>query len=99
MAPMHGMPTAPVAPSAHEADERVEVRNIITPGDLQKIMAGMGGTPVEKHEAPQAAPAPERDEDAYPSVPINSKFTFENFVYGDENKHAYQSAVRFAALA
>ena len=31
--------------------------------------------------------------------PIDSKFTFANFVYGDENKHAYHSAQRFAAFA
>ena len=36
---------------------------------------------------------------SYPAVPLNSKFTFENFVYGDENKHAYNSAVRFAVTA
>lgn len=29
----------------------------------------------------------------------NSKFTFENFVYGPENSHAYRSALKFAALA
>ena len=34
------------------------------------------------------------------AVDINSKYTFENFVYGDDkNRHAYQSAMRFAALA
>ena len=31
--------------------------------------------------------------------PIGSKFTFDNFVYGDENKLAYHSAMRFAAFA
>ncbi|MBY4797800.1 ATP-binding protein [Collinsella sp. AGMB00827] len=34
-----------------------------------------------------------------PSVHINSKFTFDTFVYGDENKHAYHSSQRFAAFA
>ena len=97
--PLHGMPAAAAATNTREPSERVNVTNIITPGDLQKIMAGMGGTPVEKHEAPQQVSHPTHDAEPYPSVPINSKFTFENFVYGDENKHAYQSAVRFAALA
>lgn len=38
-------------------------------------------------------------EQPLPSMGINAKFTFENFVFGDENKHAYQSSLRFAAFA
>ena len=34
-----------------------------------------------------------------PRSPRTQKFTFENFVYGPENSHAYRSALKFAALA
>ena len=78
-------------------EERVKVTNIISPDELQRLTASVGG-----HEVPRKVKAePVRKETAAsgPAVPINSKFTFDNFVYGDENKHAYQSAVRFALLA
>lgn len=34
-----------------------------------------------------------------PVVDINAKYTFESFVAGDENRHAFNSAMRFAAYA
>lgn len=36
---------------------------------------------------------------AGPAVDINAKYTFESFVAGDENRHAFNSAMRFAAYA
>ncbi len=84
---------------------RVNVNNTMSADQFKRMMADM-----KRQEAQPQAPVrtenrtgavqrePEREEH-YPSVGINAKFTFENFVFGDENKHAYQSAVRFAAFA
>ena len=47
---------------------------------------------------PAAAAPAEQNTDGAP-LAANSKFTFENFVYGPENSHAYRSALKFAALA
>ena len=47
---------------------------------------------------PAAAAPVEQNTDGAP-LAANSKFTFENFVYGPENSHAYRSALKFAALA
>ena len=78
-----------------EGAARVKVTNIISRDDLQKLTRS-----VEHNEpAPAAAEEPEQVAPQASSVPIHSKFTFENFVYGDENKHAYQSALRFSAVA
>ena len=63
-------------------------------------MVGVLDVGLQDVEAVEArAGARQESAAAGPSVPINSKFTFENFVYGDENKHAYQSSVRFALMA
>lgn len=98
MPPKHGFPFAPRAEAGGEG-QGITVNNTISPSDFKKMMERMGGTgaPAAAPAAPsvQSEPAPE----AYPSVPINSKFTFENFVYGEENKHAYRSALRFSAMA
>ena len=79
-----------------ESRDRVKVKNIISPDALRELTASV------QHHEPAAAPEVEARQERVatgPSVPINSKFTFENFVYGDENKHAYQSSVRFALMA
>ncbi|MCG4849680.1 DnaA/Hda family protein, partial [Streptococcus gordonii] len=64
-----------------------------------------GGAPTKSTQAAAPAspiPAPtvpaEQNTDGAP-LAANSKFTFENFVYGPENSHAYRSALKFAALA
>lgn len=46
--------------------------------------------------AAAAASAPETDVAA---LDINAKYTFASFVAGDENRHAFNSAMRFAAYA
>lgn len=46
--------------------------------------------------AAAAASAPEPDVAA---LDINAKYTFASFVAGDENRHAFNSAMRFAAYA
>ncbi len=96
-----------------DPNRKVKVTNILSPDAFQKIAAsvqnssddgghrdrrgahGAGGTHGTASGVPRAGDAGSAPTDTY----INSKFTFENFVYGDENKHAYQSAVRFAAMA
>ena len=90
---------APIAADAGSG--RVTVNNTLTNEQFQRVMANM-----KRQEQPAAnatvaptEPQPEPVEQSYPAVGINAKYTFENFVFGDENKHAYQSAVRFAAFA
>ena len=92
---------------------RVSVTNTMSPDQFRRMMADMKrGDGAAQAPAPAAGPAPQPAPDAaaaadtsdgsdgpYPAVGINAKFTFENFVLGDENRHAYQSAARFAAFA
>ena len=85
------------APHRAQTATGVNVTNTLSADAFRQMMAEMKG---EADPAQQAAPAPEPDPlEEQPAVGVNSKFTFENFVFGDENKHAYQSAVRFAAMA
>ena len=77
----------------------VKVNNTMTPEMFQRMMSSMKqqeAAPVASRETtpieePQQAKAIE------PVVGINSKFTFDSFVPGVENRHAYQSALRFTA--
>ena len=78
----------------------VKVKNTLSGADFRRMMQQM------KHEEPAGAPRmqhvaskSEQQPEDYPSVDVNSKFTFETFVSGDENRHAYQSSLRFAAFA
>lgn len=96
-------PTAPAvaSPFTAGADTKVTVTNTLSPEQFRRMVASMkSGQPAQPAVVPAApqAPQPEETPAAHASH-ANSKFTFENFVYGDENKHAYQSAVRFAAMA
>ena len=56
-------------------------------------------------QAPMAATAPAVEAAASATEPgvaaldINAKYTFASFVAGDENRHAFNSAMRFAAYA
>lgn len=77
------------------------VKNTLSPEEFRRLMADMNGAPAPA-SAPtrgQASPTSAMQTAEPVAVDINSKYTFENFVYGDENRHAYQSAMRFAALA
>lgn len=90
----------------------VTVRNTVSPEAFRKMMDEMRSQdPTGKRQnvtAPQqaaathapvaAAPAtaPEPDGTA---LDINAKYTFASFVAGDENRHAFNSAMRFAAYA
>lgn len=106
-------PTAPSPlPRPQQAGDRpaeggIRVKSTINPAELAEMMGRMGGatpaTPAALHGAASpvatAGVVEPKLEPDYPQTPINSKFTFANFVYGDENKHAYHSAQRFAAFA
>lgn len=103
---------APVThmPIAHDAtpgeDSGIAIKNTLSADDFRRMMNQMNGgapaktthvaAPVPSMAAP-TAPA-EQNTDGAP-LAANSKFTFENFVYGPENSHAYRSALKFAALA
>lgn len=103
---------APVThmPIAHDTtpgeDSGIAIKNTLSADDFRRMMNQMKGgapaktahvaAPVPSMAAP-AAPA-EQNADGAP-LAANSKFTFENFVYGPENSHAYRSALKFAALA
>lgn len=100
-------------PIAHDAtpgeNSGIAIKNTLSADDFRRMMNQMkGGTPAKSEPratasvvaAPaSAAAAPiEQNTDGAP-LAANSKFTFENFVYGPENSHAYRSALKFAALA
>ena len=106
-----GMPAATHMPIAHDTtpgeESGIAIKNTLSADDFRRMMNQMkGGAPAKS--APRAtvstttAPAPvaatEQNADGAP-LAANSKFTFENFVYGPENSHAYRSALKFAALA
>ena len=85
-------PAGGPVPIAREKDPgAVSVTNTLSRDDFMRMM----GAKKEPAAAPTATPAAA---EPYAAVPVNSKFTFDTFVYGDENKHAYHSAQRFAAF-
>ena len=99
-------PTAPSPlPRPQQAGDRpaeggIRVKSTINPAELAEMMGRVGGatpaTPAALHGAASpvatAGVVEPKLEPDYPQTPINSKFTFANFVYGDETKHAYHSA-------
>ena len=104
-------PAATHMPIAHDTtpgeESGIAIKNTLSADDFRRMMNQMNGGAAAK-SAPRAtasvatAPAPatatEQNADGAP-LAANSKFTFENFVYGPENSHAYRSALKFAALA
>ena len=102
---------APVThmPIAHDTtpgeDSGIAIKNTLSADDFRRMMNQMkGGAPAKTTHVAVPAPsmvaptAAEQNTDGAP-LAANSKFTFENFVYGPENSHAYRSALKFAALA
>lgn len=96
---------------AHDAtpveDSGIAIKNTLSADDFRRMMNQMkGGAPAKSAKpaststtsVPAAAAPIEQNTDGAP-LAANSKFTFENFVYGPENSHAYRSALKFAALA
>lgn len=105
------MPAATHMPIAHDTtpgeESGIAIKNTLSADDFRRMMNQMkGGTPAKNAPratastatAPAPVPAAEQNADGAP-LAANSKFTFENFVYGPENSHAYRSALKFAALA
>lgn len=105
------MPAATHMLIAHDAtpgeDSGIAIKNTLSADDFRRMMNQMKGEAPAKSAKPvstspvsvPAAAAPvEQNTDGAP-LAANSKFTFENFVYGPENSHAYRSALKFAALA
>ena len=102
------------APAKSEPTSKsgVTVRNTVSPEAFRKMMDEMRSQdPTGKRQnasAPQqtaathapvaAAPAATPEPDAA-ALDINAKYTFASFVAGDENRHAFNSAMRFAAYA
>lgn len=105
---------AAAAPAKSEPGSKsgVTVRNTVSPEAFRKMMDEMRSQdPTGKRQnvtAPQpaaathtpvaAAPAATPEPDAA-ALDINAKYTFASFVAGDENRHAFNSAMRFAAYA
>lgn len=102
-----GFATAPGPMSFAPAGEHggVNVTNTMSRDQFNRMFAQMKGveasqTVQKKSIEPASAGAAIQDPSDQPVAnPIGSKFTFDNFVYGDENKLAYHSAMRFAAFA
>lgn len=105
------MPAGTHMPISHDAtpgeDSGIAIKNTLSADDFRRMMDQMkGGAPAKSAKpastsptsAPVAAAPVEQNTDGAP-LAANSKFTFENFVYGPENSHAYRSALKFAALA
>ena len=109
--PAAPMSTATHMPIAHDAtpveNSGIAIKNTLSADDFRRMMNQMkGGAPAKSAKpastsptsVPAAAAPIEQNTDGAP-LAANSKFTFENFVYGPENSHAYRSALKFAALA
>lgn len=100
--------TSATAPAAFEATTGeatgVTVKNTLSADDFRRMMDRMKGNEAPRRQHAAAAPVPATAEAAPAAVddaPLaaNSKFTFENFVYGPENQLAYHSAFKFALAA
>ena len=109
--PVATAPSVSHMPVAHDAtpgeEPGVAIKNTLSADDFRRMVNQMKGVAPAKSAKPvstspasvPAAAAPgEQNADGAP-LAANSKFTFENFVYGPENGHAYRSALKFAALA
>ncbi|MGN8840174.1 DnaA ATPase domain-containing protein [Collinsella sp. HCP3S3_A7] len=109
--PVATAPSVSHMPVAHDAtpgeEPGIAIKNTLSADDFRRMMNQMKGVAPAKSakpvstspvSVPTAAAPGEQNADGAPLV-ANSKFTFENFVYGPENSHAYRSALKFAALA
>ena len=97
-----------------EARSGINVVNTVSADTFRRMMqemrgaqasgtAGASARVADGHYGPSAASgggvAPAARMDDAPVADINAKYTFESFVAGDENRHAFNSAMRFAAFA
>ncbi|WP_102338141.1 DnaA ATPase domain-containing protein [Collinsella provencensis] len=96
----HQAPATAVKASLNTENGAISVPTTVSADDFKRMMLEMRSNEPQAQEAPKSANTSiSSNEENYACVDINAKFTFENFVFGDENKHAYQSALRFAAFA
>lgn len=93
-----------------ERREGINVVNTVSADTFRRMMQEMkaggasgqtsggnrGGATTGGNDKPSTQ---EQAAEAGPVVDINAKYTFESFVAGDENRHAFNSAMRFAAYA
>ena len=101
-------------PGTEEARSGINVVNTVSADTFRRMMqemrgaqasgtAGAGARDTDGQHGPSAASSgsvtPATRADDAPVVDINAKYTFESFVAGDENRHAFNSAMRFAAFA
>lgn len=105
------MAAAPAKPEP-SSKSGVTVRNTVSPEAFRKMMDEMRSQNAsgkrQNVTAPQqaatahapvaVAPAATPEPDGA-ALDINAKYTFASFVAGDENRHAFNSAMRFAAYA
>lgn len=91
----------------------ISVVNTVSPDTFRRMMQEMrAGDPSAKKPSTGGTAAHGDDQTATrsntgngsqavrgPAVDINAKYTFDSFVAGDENRHAFNSAMRFAAFA
>lgn len=103
--------TAPAKPEP-TSKSGVTVRNTVSPEAFRKMMDEMRSQdptgkrqnvtapqqPAATHAPAAATPATAPEPDAA-ALDINAKYSFASFVAGDENRHAFNSAMRFAAYA
>jgi len=77
---------------AELAEEPVQVRLAVVPVEALR--------PLPRTQAPPAVPAPVRDvaatRSAFPSQPLNPKYSFDNFVVGTCNQFAHAAATQVA---
>lgn len=112
--PVTASEPAVAAPAKSEPISKsgVTVRNTVSPEAFRKMMDEMRSQdPTGKRQnvaAPRQAAATHAPAAATPAatpepdagaLDINAKYTFASFVAGDENRHAFNSAMRFAAYA
>lgn len=105
-------PTVAAAKSEPTSKSGVTVRNTVSPEAFRKMMDEMRSQdptgkrqnvtapqqPAAAHAPVAATPAAAPEPDGA-ALDINAKYTFASFVAGDENRHAFNSAMRFAAYA
>ena len=105
-----GTPTPNAAPATTAFETAtgeatgVTVKNTLSADDFRRMMDRMKGNEAPRQQHTTSATAPATAAPLTPAVddaPLaaNSKFTFENFVYGPENQLAYHSAFKFALAA
>lgn len=83
---------------APDGERQVRINNTMSPKAFKAMIGREAGRPAPVEARIERAPE-ETAASTGASVGVMSKFTFENFVSGAENMHAYRSAQYFAALA